>query len=118
MNQHKAAAANVARPREGDRQGKPCRHGRINRIAALLQHVEANLAGQLLRAHHHPRTTIGGQVAVLIIDDGRVCRGHRRQRALGTSQRNVAQVSARQKARSGGVKRVIIALANMVFPES
>jgi hypothetical protein len=26
-------------------------------------------------------------------------------------------VNARQKARSGGVKREIIALANMVFPE-
>ena len=39
VNQHKAAAANIARPREGDRQRKPCCHCRINRIAALLQHV-------------------------------------------------------------------------------
>ena len=39
MNQHKAAAANVARPGQCDRQREPCRHCRINRIAALFEHV-------------------------------------------------------------------------------
>ena len=76
MNQHEAATANVACSGKRNSQRKPCRHGCINGIAALLKHVEANLAGQLLRAYHHAPTTVGGQIAVLVIDNRRVCCGH------------------------------------------
>ena len=82
VNQHKAAAANVPCPRKCHRQCKPGCYGRIDGIATLLQHVEADLTCQFLRAHDHTRAAIGGQIAVLVIDDGRVGRGHGGQRAL------------------------------------
>ena len=102
MNQHKAAAANVARPGQCDGQREPCCHRRINGVAALLEHVEADLACQFLRAHDHTRAAIGGQVAVLIIDDGRVGRGHWRQGALGIAQGNVAQGERQTKSEERG----------------
>ena len=102
VNQHEAAAANIAGPRQCYGEREPCRHGRINGVAALLEHVEADLAGQLLRAHHHAGMAIGREVTVLIIDDGRVSRRHRRQGALGTDRGRVAQHEYRVNSEQRG----------------
>ena len=102
MNQHEAAAANVACSGKRHSQRKPCRHSCINGIAALLEHIEANLAGQLLRAHDHAFATVGGQVAVLVIDNRRVCCGHCRQGALGIALGNVAQREYRANSEKRG----------------
>ena len=48
VDSHKAAAADVAGFRIGDRQRKLRSNGGINRIAALFQHVYGNLGAELV----------------------------------------------------------------------
>jgi hypothetical protein len=53
MNQHEAAAAEIAATGVNDRKRIPDGNRRIHRIAAPLQDLEADLRSQFLGAHHH-----------------------------------------------------------------
>jgi hypothetical protein len=53
LHGHEAAAAEVARGGVHHRQRIAHGHGRIDGVAAALEHVDADLAGQVLRAHDH-----------------------------------------------------------------
>jgi hypothetical protein len=53
LHGHEAAAAEVARGGVHHRQRIAHGHGRVDGIAAALEHVDADLAGQVLRAHDH-----------------------------------------------------------------
>ena len=50
---HEAAAAEVAGRRIDDRERVADRDRRIDGVAALLQHLDADFAGEMLRGHHH-----------------------------------------------------------------
>ncbi|CAI8205713.1 MAG: Uncharacterised protein [Alphaproteobacteria bacterium] len=50
---HKAAAANISGLLIHHGEREIDRHRRVKRIAALAQHIAANLAGQPVRRHHH-----------------------------------------------------------------
>ena len=53
VDQHEAAAADIAGARQGDREREADRHRRIDRIAAEAEHVPADPGGgRLLRDHH------------------------------------------------------------------
>ena len=82
MDQHEATTTDVAGPGQRDRQGKARRHRCINGVAALLEHVEADVTGELFGAHHHACLAIGGKVAVLVVDDRRICCRHGWQATL------------------------------------
>ena len=53
MNDHKAAAADIAGARIGHGQRKADRDRGVDRIAALLQNVGADPRGHRLLRHHH-----------------------------------------------------------------
>ena len=86
VDQHKSAAADIARSGQRYGKGEASRYGSIDSVTTLLQHVEADLTGERLGADHHAEATIGGQEAILIIDDRRLADGRRRQRALCGSE--------------------------------
>jgi len=53
MDHHIAAAADIAGARIGHRQREPGRDRRIDRVAALLQHFDADAGRARLLRHHH-----------------------------------------------------------------
>ena len=53
VHHHEAAAADIAGLGQADRQREADRHRGIDRIAAALEHVEADPGRPLLLAHHH-----------------------------------------------------------------
>jgi len=53
VQDHEAAAADVARVGQRHRQRETDRHGRIDRVAALAQHVHADVRGQRTRRADH-----------------------------------------------------------------
>ena len=54
VDQHEAAAAKIAGARQGDREREADRNGRVDRVAAEPQHLDADARGPRLLAHHHP----------------------------------------------------------------
>ena len=83
VNQHKAAAPQVARPRVGHRQGEAGGHGRVHHVAPLLQDALAHFGGQLLGADYHAVAPDDGQEALVVIDDGGLFRRRRCPRLGG-----------------------------------
>jgi hypothetical protein len=56
MDQHIAAAADIAGARVGHRERETRRHGRVDRIAALLEHFDTDACrASFLRNHHAMR---------------------------------------------------------------
>ena len=53
MDQHEAAAADIAGARQGDGERKTDRDRRIDGVAAALQHVEPDPRRLGLLGHHH-----------------------------------------------------------------
>ena len=53
MHHHEAAAADVAGLGQGHREREADRDGRVDRVAAAREHVEADLGRPPLLAHHH-----------------------------------------------------------------
>ena len=53
MDQHEAAAADVAGARIGDREREADRDRGVDRVAAALQNVDADARGARLLRHHH-----------------------------------------------------------------
>jgi hypothetical protein len=53
MNDHVAAAAEIARARIGDRERKTGCDRRIDGIAPFLQDIDADARGTALLRHHH-----------------------------------------------------------------
>jgi len=54
MDHHETATADVSRARIGHGHRETGGHRRIDRIAAMLQHVGADLRGDLLLRNHMP----------------------------------------------------------------
>ena len=54
MDQHEAAAADVARARQGDGEREADRDRRIDGVAAALEHVQPDARRRRLLAHDHP----------------------------------------------------------------
>ncbi|AEK61998.1 hypothetical protein CFU_2168 [Collimonas fungivorans Ter331] len=53
LDGHETAAADIARGRVHHRQRITDRHRRIDRITAILQHIDADTGGQVLSRDHH-----------------------------------------------------------------
>ena len=53
LNRHETAAAQVARRGIHHRQRIPHRNGGIDGVAAVLEHIDADMAGQMLGGDHH-----------------------------------------------------------------
>ena len=70
MHQHEAAAADIARARQGHRQREACRDRRIHRIAAPAQNIDADARGLHLLARHHAMGGQHRQIARIARDDG------------------------------------------------
>ena len=70
VNEHKAAAAQVAGSRENDRQSETHSDGRIDRVAALAKHGCTDLAGQSFLANHHAPGANGRMIGAVVTDDG------------------------------------------------
>ena len=60
MDDHEAAAAEIAGARVGHRHGEADRDRGIHRIAASLQNVDTDARRQWLLRHHHAVTANGG----------------------------------------------------------
>ena len=86
MDQHEAAAADVARARQGDGEREADRDRRIDGVAAALEHVQPDARRRRLLAHDHPMPgddrASGGEGG----DDGRLVgarRGRKEKRDEG-----------------------------------
>jgi hypothetical protein len=53
MDQHEAAAAQIARPRQSDSERETDRDGRIDRISSTLQNVQSNARRRRFLGHDH-----------------------------------------------------------------
>jgi hypothetical protein len=71
MNEHEAAAPEIAGPGVRHRQGKAGGDRRVHGIAALLQDLQPDLRGQFLCSHDHTLPGDDRQEALLVIDDRR-----------------------------------------------
>ena len=71
MHQHEAAAAEIASAGQGDGQGKAGGNCRVDRVAALLQNVEADAGGCPFLRHHHAMRGNDRQRTSALADDGR-----------------------------------------------
>ena len=54
VDHHESAAAEIAGARIGHRHGEADRDRSVDRVAALLQDVDADAGGERLLRHHHP----------------------------------------------------------------
>ena len=86
VDQHKASATEVTSTGQGDGERKAGCHRSIDRITALLEHIETNFPRQFFGAHHHTDTTIVGQLGILVIDDRRIGGKQWRRSLLRQSQ--------------------------------
>uniref|UniRef100_A0A0N5A5Q1 Phenol hydroxylase n=1 Tax=Parastrongyloides trichosuri TaxID=131310 RepID=A0A0N5A5Q1_PARTI len=69
VQDHIAAAADIARARQGHGLGEGDRDGRVHRIAALAQDLDADAGGQVALADHHAAAAHHGAVDLAVIDD-------------------------------------------------
>ena len=53
MNDHEAAAADIAGVRIRDREREADRHRRVDRVAAAVEDFHADAGGAALLRHHH-----------------------------------------------------------------
>jgi hypothetical protein len=65
MVDHEPAAADVARRREGHREGERGRDGGVDRVAAPFEDVVPHLGREIVAAHDHPRAGRGGGTTAL-----------------------------------------------------
>ena len=89
VDHHVAAAADIAGARIGDGERKAGRDRGVDRVAALLQHLDADAGGARLLRHHHA------------VARGRLRRGGRRRRGAQGGEQDEKGEAARRPPQSG-----------------
>jgi len=69
MHDHIARAADVAGARQGHRLGEGHRNGRVHRVAALAQDVDADAGRRIALADHHAAASHDRAVDLAVVDD-------------------------------------------------
>ncbi|MND69681.1 hypothetical protein D3C80_611690 [compost metagenome] len=77
VDDHVAAAADVAGARQGHRLGEGHGDGRIHRIAALAQNLDADARRRVALADHHAAAAHHGAVDLAVVDDVAAAAGRR-----------------------------------------
>lgn len=72
VNQHEAAAAQIASPWQHHRQGKSGRHCSIYRVASLRENTLTNRTGQASLGNHHTTRGNDGMMQRVIAQNGRL----------------------------------------------
>ena len=87
VDEHKAAAADVACPGYRHREGEADRNGGIDGIAAVGENIRTNSRGYAVLGCHHPGRAVFGMMHRLVRRDRGTCLGHHRGRPEGCRQR-------------------------------
>ena len=91
VHEHEAAAAEIARPRQGHGQGEADRHGRIDGVAAALEDLDADARRLRLLGGDHAVRGDDRQEARRVRQDGLAAPRHAGRSALRLRERRRGQ---------------------------